>query len=105
MIKENYEQEIRDLDWQLCTIKASAEINELISLDDDLDGVEDFRCIGLWKSVMDRLHVNDIHTWIVLDKPSFQDLIQHEPHAYILFSALARMNYNAYITCNRVDIF
>lgn len=41
---------------------------------------------------MDRLHANDIHIWIALDKPSFQDLIQHESRAYIVFSVLTRMN-------------
>ncbi|CAG8465617.1 3197_t:CDS:2, partial [Diversispora eburnea] len=31
---------------------------------------------------MDRLYANNIHTWIALDKPSFQDLLQHEPRAF-----------------------
>ncbi|CAG8687867.1 16083_t:CDS:2 [Rhizophagus irregularis] len=102
MTKENYEQLIRNLDWQICNLKASAEMNELISLDDDLDGVEDFRMkelywlMEIWYMqttyAMDRLHANDIHTWIALDKPSFDDLIQHESRAYIVFSALSRMN-------------
>ncbi|CAG8744584.1 5590_t:CDS:2, partial [Racocetra fulgida] len=59
MKKEQYEQTVKELDWQLCTIKASAEMNELISRDDDLE-----------------------------------DLLQHEPRAYIVFSILARMNSN-----------
>ncbi|CAB4482672.1 hypothetical protein RhiirA1_473797 [Rhizophagus irregularis] len=102
MTKENYEQLIRNLDWQICNLKASAEMNELISLDDDLDGVEDFRMkelywlMEIWYMqttyAMDRLHANDIHTWIALDKPSFDDLIQHESRAYIVFSALSCMN-------------
>src|SRR4051812_17833712 len=88
MKKEIYEQATKDLGWQLCTIKASAETIELISFDDDLDNVEDFQMnelywlMEIWHMqttyAMDRLHANDIHTWIALDKPSFQDLIQHE---------------------------
>ncbi|CAG8632630.1 11468_t:CDS:1, partial [Paraglomus brasilianum] len=38
MTKEDYEQAVKDLSWQLCTIKASAEMKELISHDDDLEG-------------------------------------------------------------------
>ena len=102
MTKEDYEQAVKDLSWQLCTIKASAEMKELISHDDDLEGVEDFRMselywlMEIWHTqtvnAMDRIHANDIHTWIALDKPSFQDLLQHEPRAYIVFSSLVRMN-------------
>ncbi|RIA82482.1 hypothetical protein C1645_835308 [Glomus cerebriforme] len=102
MTKENCEQLIRGLNWQICTIKASAEMIELVSRDDDLDGIEDFRMnevywlMEIWHEqttcTMDQLHANDIHTWIVLDKPSFQDLIMHEPRAYIVFSALAYLN-------------
>src|SRR5436305_671690 len=43
MTKENYEQSIRSLNWQICTVKASAEMIELVSCDDDLDGIEDFK--------------------------------------------------------------
>ena len=102
MKKENYEQAIRSLNWQVCSIKASEEVIELVSHDDDLDGIEGFRMnevywlMEIWHEqttcTMDRLHANDIHTWIALEKPSFQDLVMHEPRAYIVFSALARMN-------------
>ncbi|CAG8558324.1 12126_t:CDS:2, partial [Funneliformis caledonium] len=77
MTRENYEQAIRN-------------------------GVEDFQMIEvywlmeIWHEqttcTMNRLHANDIYTWIALDKPSFQDLIMHEPRAYIVFSTLACMN-------------
>ncbi|KAF0453065.1 serine/threonine protein kinase [Gigaspora margarita] len=108
MKKEQYEQTVKELDWQLCTIKVSAEMDELISRDDDLEGVEDFRMnelywlMEIWHAqatnAMDRLHANDIHTWISLDKPSFQDLILHEARAYIVFSILARMNSSIPVT-------
>ncbi|CAG8777442.1 18062_t:CDS:2, partial [Dentiscutata erythropus] len=83
--KEQYIQTVKELDWQLCMIKASVEMDELISHDDDLEGVEDFRMnelywlMEIWHTqttnAMDHLHANDIHTWILLDKPSFQDLL------------------------------
>ncbi|GBB83938.1 hypothetical protein RclHR1_01060002 [Rhizophagus clarus] len=102
MTKEDYEQSVKSLNWQICTVKASAEMIDLVSHDDDLDGIEDFRMnevywlMEIWHEqtmcTMDRLHANDIHTWIALDKPSFQDLIMHEPRGYIVFSALARLN-------------
>ena len=102
MTKEDYEQAVKDLSWQLCTIKASAEMKELISHDDDLEGVEDFRMnelywlMEIWHmqtvNAMDCIHANDIHTWIALDKPSFQDLLQHKPRAYIAFSFLVHVN-------------
>ena len=74
---------------------------ELVSHDDDLDSV-DFKMVELYwlmkiwykqaTDAMDRIHANDIHTWIALDKPSFQDLLQNNEHrAYIVFSALSRM--------------
>ncbi|RHZ52761.1 hypothetical protein Glove_457g82 [Diversispora epigaea] len=111
MTKENYVQVVKNMDWHLCTIKASIEMNELVFFDEDLDNVEDFRMIELYwlmeiwyekaTNDMDRLYANDIHTWIALDKPSFQDLLQHEPRAYIVFCALASMNANtpvSYVT-------
>ncbi|PKY57350.1 hypothetical protein RhiirA4_411643 [Rhizophagus irregularis] len=105
MTNENYEQLIRNLDWKLCTLRASAErMSELISFGKDLYGVEDFRMkklywlMEIWHAqtsyAMDRFHANDIHTWIALNKPSFEDLIQYESRAYIVFSALAQMNVN-----------
>ncbi|CAB4482663.1 unnamed protein product [Rhizophagus irregularis] len=105
MTNENYEQLIRNLDWKSCTLRASAErMNELISFGNDLYGVEDFRMkklywlMEIWHAqtsyAMDRFHANDIHTWIALNKPSFEDLIQYESRAYIVFSALAQMNVN-----------
>ncbi|CAG8649929.1 8712_t:CDS:2, partial [Funneliformis mosseae] len=81
---------------------ASVEVVELVSHDDDLDGVEDFQMIEMYwlmkiwyeqtTCTMNRLHANDIYTWITLDKPYFQDLIMHKPRVYIVFSTLARMN-------------
>ncbi|GBC06306.1 hypothetical protein RclHR1_06760001 [Rhizophagus clarus] len=75
---------------------------ELVSYDNDLDGIEDFRMneiywlMKIWYEqticIIDQPHANDIHTWIALDKPSFQDLIMHESHAYIVFSALTCLN-------------
>jgi len=58
MTKEDYEQAIKDLSWQLCTIKASAEMKELISHDDDLEGVEDFRMNELYW-LMEIWHIAD----------------------------------------------
>ncbi|RIA87939.1 hypothetical protein C1645_776161 [Glomus cerebriforme] len=102
MSRDEYIQVIRDLEWFPCDIKASAEMVELVSSDDDLDGVDDFQMAELYwlmeiwykqaTDVMDCIHAIDIHTWIALDKPSLQDLLQdNEYRAYIVFSALSRM--------------
>ncbi|CAG8470207.1 5707_t:CDS:2 [Diversispora eburnea] len=43
MTKEkNYAHVVKGMDWHLCTIKVSAEMNELICSDEDLDNVEGF---------------------------------------------------------------
>ncbi|RIA82590.1 hypothetical protein C1645_835142 [Glomus cerebriforme] len=99
---DDYTQAIRDLEWHPCDMKASAEMVELVSSDDDLNDVDDFQMAELYwlmeswykqaTDVMDRIHAIDIHTWIALDKPSLQDLLQdNEYRTYIVFSALSRM--------------
>ncbi|CAG8558751.1 5972_t:CDS:2 [Ambispora leptoticha] len=108
MTKNNYVQAVKNLNWHLCTIKAAAKITELVCSDDDLDGVEDARMVELYwlteiwyekaMDAMDRIHAIDIHTWIALEKPSFQDLLQHESRAHIVFSALIRMKVNRFVT-------
>ncbi|CAG8735179.1 10061_t:CDS:1, partial [Dentiscutata heterogama] len=40
--KEQYKQIVKKLDWHLYTIKASVEMDKLISHNDKLEGVENF---------------------------------------------------------------
>ncbi|PKY40166.1 hypothetical protein RhiirA4_394360 [Rhizophagus irregularis] len=40
---------------------------------------------------MDRLQANEIHTWISLDKPTFQDLICDEDRSFYVFSMLDQL--------------
>ncbi|RHZ83018.1 hypothetical protein Glove_100g13 [Diversispora epigaea] len=48
MTKENYVQVVKEMNWHLCTIKVFAEMNKLISSNEDLDSVEDFRMTELY---------------------------------------------------------
>jgi hypothetical protein len=89
MTKEDYEQAVKNLNWNVCEMKAFAEMNELVSLDEDLDYVEDFRMLELYwlmedfyenkaNLYMDRLNMIDVTTWIAQTKPKFDDLLNQE---------------------------
>jgi hypothetical protein len=92
----------KNLDWNLCEIRASAESKELVHKDDDLNGVRDFLIteiyllIELWykqtTDAMERLYANDIHTWIASKKPTVKELIRDKPRANVIFHALSRLN-------------
>ncbi len=40
---KDYKNAIKNLDWELCKIKAGAELKKLVCEENDLDGVTDFR--------------------------------------------------------------
>ncbi|POG57927.1 hypothetical protein GLOIN_2v1886220 [Rhizophagus irregularis DAOM 181602=DAOM 197198] len=102
MTLAEYGDAIKNLNWNLCEIKANAELKELVHKDDDLRGVRDFLIteiyllIELWykqtTDAMERLYANDIHTWIALKKPTLKELIRDKPRAYIIFHAISYLN-------------
>jgi hypothetical protein len=104
MTLAEYGDAIKNLNWNLCEVKTNAELKELVHKDDDLKGVRDFQIteiyllIELWykqtTDAMERLHANNIHTWIALKKPTFKELIRDKPRAYVIFHALSRFNVN-----------
>ncbi|RUP35173.1 hypothetical protein BC936DRAFT_138513 [Jimgerdemannia flammicorona] len=95
---------IQLLNWQQCdfVMKGAAMPNMLAKKDDDLDDLDDFQMVEVYKLIatwyeqaertMDRLLAYDIHTWIATDKPSLQDLLQDKTRARYVFSALSRMD-------------
>lgn len=48
MAKDEYIQAVKDLDWQVCKIKAAAYPDPLVRAKDDLKGVKDFWMIELY---------------------------------------------------------
>ncbi|CAG8630093.1 uncharacterized protein OCT59_029216 [Rhizophagus irregularis] len=103
MTKEDYEQAVKNLNWNVCEMKVFAEVNKLVSLDEDLDDVEDFRMVELYwlmeyfyenkaNLYMDRLHMIDFTTWIAQTKPKFDDLLNQEFRSYIVFNILLHMD-------------
>jgi hypothetical protein len=102
MTKDEYIDAVKELDWQICEIKAYADSDELVRDSDDMTGVKDFQIVELYRLMfiwytqtvvyMDHLYANDIHTWIALESPSLMELLQDKTRARIVFSALARMN-------------
>ncbi|CAB4475443.1 uncharacterized protein OCT59_018410 [Rhizophagus irregularis] len=108
MTLTSYTDAIRNIDWELCEIKANGELKKLIHEDDDLRGVKDFRInmlywlIEIWYTQtddeIDRLLANDIHTWISIKKPNFNDLINDKQRARTAFSAMARLDADESVT-------
>ncbi|CAB4399496.1 unnamed protein product [Rhizophagus irregularis] len=102
MTKDEYIRAVKDLDWQVCNIKAAAYPDPLVRAKEDLEGVKDFRIIELYwlmfnlcingMNYTDHFYANDIHTWIALDHPSFEEFLQHKARACFVFSILARMD-------------
>ncbi|CAB4446273.1 unnamed protein product [Rhizophagus irregularis] len=80
MTLTSYTGAIRNIDWELCEIKA----NEIwyTQTDDEID----------------RLLANDIHTWISIKKPNFNDLINNKQRARTAFSAMARLDADESVT-------
>jgi hypothetical protein len=48
---------------------------------------------------MDRLQANEIHTWISLDKPTFQDLLHDEDRSFYIFSMLIQLKPKSVTYC------
>jgi hypothetical protein len=104
----SYTEAIRNLNWRLCEIKTNSELEKMIRQDNDLKGVKDFRMnmlywlIEIWYTQtdddLDHLLANDIHTWISIKKPNFNDLINNKQRARTAFSAMARLNTDKSVT-------
>jgi hypothetical protein len=115
MTLPEYSNMIKNLDWKPCNIKTDASPNKLVSKNDDTDGLKSIEILGLYflmssqydqaNNSMDRLQANEIHTWISLDKPTFQDLICDEGCSFYVFSALNQLKTESItLETYRVDI-
>ncbi|CAB4467002.1 uncharacterized protein OCT59_014126 [Rhizophagus irregularis] len=101
MTLHEYSNMIKNLDWKPCNIKVGASPDKLVSKNDDIDGLKSIEILGLYflmslwydqaTNSMDRLQANEIHTWISLDKPTFQDLICDEDRSFYVFSMLDQL--------------
>lgn len=88
---------------EFCKFKANADLKELIRKDNDgfirhgrFRMNMTYWLIEIWyeqtDDILDHLLANNIHTWIAIKKPTFQDLIHDRQRACIALSAMARLN-------------
>ena len=93
MTRAQFETDMQDRDW---TPTGGAEPKNLITHDDDLDDIDDYRLHEIYRIIefwynktsdsMQKILADDIITVIATTKPSFEDFIQDEPRIRIVFA-------------------